>query len=250
MKFAALFGAVFSKKSERHQKASLLPCREAKQHEARHHEARHYKKVGLSAFVAAMLCMGVAAQAATITVNSAVDALTDGGNCTLRGAVNAINAGSDRNNCVAVVSPDAYGSNDTITFDAAVFATPTTIDVTASGEIVITRSLTIEGLLDVDDAPLITLDGKSANRILNVSSAVSVLAVSGLAFQNGSVAGYSDGGAISANGSSTTVIVRNSTFENNQAAHYGGAIYARNNVNISASTFEGNQSIGDGGGAI
>ncbi|MDR1530044.1 MAG: hypothetical protein LBS40_06580, partial [Burkholderiales bacterium] len=110
-RFTALLGAVFGKKSARHQKASFLPC----------HEARHHKKVGLSAFVAAMLCVGVTAQAATITVNSAVDALTDGDKCTLRGAVSSVNAGSDQNNCVAIVSPDAYGSNDTITFDAAVF---------------------------------------------------------------------------------------------------------------------------------
>ncbi|MDR1529795.1 MAG: right-handed parallel beta-helix repeat-containing protein, partial [Burkholderiales bacterium] len=237
MRFAALLGAVFGKKTARHQKTSLLPCREAK-----HHEARHHKKIGLSVFVAAMLCMGVTAQAATITVNSAVDALTDAGKCTLRGAVDSVNAGSNQNNCVAVVSPDAYGSNDTITFDAAVFTTPTIIDVTASGEIAISKSLTIEGLLDVDDAPLITLDGKSANRILNGSGTGFVLTVSGLAFQNGRAASDYGGAIVIPIG---TVTVSNSTFENNHA-NWGGAISART-AHVSNSTFENNQAFYFGG---
>ncbi|MDR1529962.1 MAG: hypothetical protein LBS40_06150 [Burkholderiales bacterium] len=241
--FAALLGAVFGKKTARHQKTSTLPCREAKQYEARHHKARHYKKVGLSAFATAMLCMGVAAQAATITVNSAVDALTDSDKCTLRGAVSSVNAGSNQNNCVAVVSPDAYGSNDTITFDTTVFSAATTIDVTASGEIAISKNLTIEGLLDGDGAPLITLDGNSANRILSTSGAV--LAVSGLAFQKGSAVS-GNGGAIYANGA---VTVSDSTFEDNHA-RTGGAIYANGAVTVSNSTFENNHAHYSNGGAI
>ncbi|MDR1529628.1 MAG: putative Ig domain-containing protein [Burkholderiales bacterium] len=254
MRFAALLGAVFGKKTARHQKTSLLPCREAKHHEAKQHKARHYKKVGfsalkigLSAFVAAMLCVGVAAQAATVTVNDVTDGSV-AGKCTLRDAVAAVNTAMAVNGCAA-----GDGSNDTITFDAGVFNTPTTIDVTASGEIAISKSLTIEGLLDVDDAPLITLDGKSANRILNFSG--SVLTVSGLAFQNGSVASGASGGAIYAPGASATVIVRNSVFKNNQATSSygnGGAIYAYGvnaTVNVSNSTFENNQAGGVGSGS-
>ncbi|MDR1529405.1 MAG: hypothetical protein LBS40_03250 [Burkholderiales bacterium] len=262
-------------KPKHHQRTSLPPCREAK-----HHKAKHHKKVWLSAFAAAMLCMGIAAQAATITVNSSVDALTDSDKCTLRGAVGSVNAGNNQNNCVAVASPDAYGSNDTITFDTAVFNTATTIDVTASGEIAITRSLTIEGLLDGGGAPLITLDGKSANRILNGSGTGFVLTVSGLAFQNGhvgsvhggaiyagnnatvivrnsafknnraGVSGNGSGGAIYTSGGSATVIVRNSTFEGNQASVQGGAIFATT-ADVSNSAFEKNQANSSfGGGAI
>ncbi|MDR1530414.1 MAG: hypothetical protein LBS40_08500, partial [Burkholderiales bacterium] len=233
-RFAALLGAVFGKKSERHQKTSLLPCREAK-----HHEVRHYKKVGLSAFVAAMLCVGVTAQATTVTVNDVTDGSV-AGKCTLRDAVAAVNTATAVNGCAA-----GDGSNDTITFDAGVFTTPTTIDVTASGEIAITRSLTINGLLDGNDAPLITLDGKSANRILNITGSGSVLTVSGLAFQKGSAAS-GDGGAI--NIPNGTVTVSNSTFEGNRAnSYFGGAIYTYATANVSNSTFENNQASGNGG---
>jgi predicted outer membrane repeat protein len=182
-------------------------------------------------------------------VNSSAGTLTDGSNCTLRGAVGSINSGSNQNGCIAVVSPEAYGINDTITFNAAVFTTATTINVTNGGEIAITESLTIEGLLDGGGAPLITLDGNNANRILNITGAV--LAVSRLAFKRGS-SGSGYGGAIYA--PATTVIVRNSAFENNQAndggGHYscGGAIHA-DTVNVSNSTFKNNQSY-DGGAIL
>ncbi|MDR1530261.1 MAG: hypothetical protein LBS40_07700 [Burkholderiales bacterium] len=239
---SALYDVVFDKKSMRHQKLSMLACWRAGDH----------KKYWLSAFAAAMLCMGVAAQAATITVTSAVDALNDSGKCTLRGAVSSVNAGSNQNNCVAVISPDAYGNNDTITFDAAVFNTATIIDVTASGEIGITRSLTINGLLDSNGDPLVALDGKLANRILNVTSAVH-LAVSGLTFRNGRawVVNNNNGGAIFAFVAGSAVTVNDSVFIGNRADNNGGggAIFAYQGVTIhvSNSIFTGNQASFTGG---
>ncbi|MDR1530150.1 MAG: hypothetical protein LBS40_07145, partial [Burkholderiales bacterium] len=181
------------------------------------------------------------AQAATITVNSSAGTLTDSGKCTLRGAVSSVNAGSNQNNCAAVVSPDAYGSNDTITFDTTVFSAATTI--TVSPEITITRSLTVNGLLDGSGDPLITLDGNSATTIFGVAGTVS-LDISGLIFQNGRNMGCC-GGAI--NG--YVVNINNSVFTGNQAG-FGGAIIARI-ASVSNSVFIGNRaSVSSGGGAI
>ncbi|MDR1529406.1 MAG: hypothetical protein LBS40_03255, partial [Burkholderiales bacterium] len=98
--------------------------------------------------MSAMLCVTVTAQAATITVNNPTDGSV-GGACTLRDAVEAVNTAAAVNGCVA-----GDGSSDTIVFDAAVFNVATTIPV--SPEIDITRSLTINGLLDGNGGPLIT----------------------------------------------------------------------------------------------
>ncbi|MDR1530321.1 MAG: hypothetical protein LBS40_08010, partial [Burkholderiales bacterium] len=133
-------------------------------------------------------------------------------------------------------------------FDAAVFNVATTIPV--SPEIDITRSLTINGLLDGNGGPLITFDGNDANRILRVSGSVSVLTVSGLAFQRGRLGSSSgsSGGAIRAEVIGTTVIVRNSTFKNNQVGGYGGAIFAYGGTAyVSDSAFESNHADWDGG---
>ncbi|MDR1530262.1 MAG: hypothetical protein LBS40_07705, partial [Burkholderiales bacterium] len=133
-----------------------------KRSESANNLAKHHRKCGsrrgylLPAFISALatliFCVGVTAQAATITVNSSAGTLTDSGKCTLRGAIGSINSGSNQNNCVAVVSPDAYGINDTITFDTTVFSAATTIMV--SPEITITKSLTIDGALDGNGDPL------------------------------------------------------------------------------------------------
>jgi predicted outer membrane repeat protein len=216
-------GAIFDRKLERYQKSSTLLCREAKQR----------KKVWLSAFAAAMLCAGMTAQAATITVNNASGGSVVGA-CTLRDAVEAVNTAAMVNGCAA-----GDGSSDTIEFDTAVFSAPTTIMV--SPEIGITKGLTIIGALDGSGDSLITLDGNSANRILNVTGTIS-LAVSGLIFQNGNP-GASNGGAILAAG---TVNVSNSAFVGNQAGWDGGAIHA-STTNIDNSIFTGNYSTYYGG---
>ncbi|MDR1529407.1 MAG: hypothetical protein LBS40_03260 [Burkholderiales bacterium] len=228
---STLRGAVFGKKSERHQKPSTLPWMGAK----------HYKKVWLSAFVAAMLCMGVTAQAATIMVNDPTDGSV-AGKCTLRDAVAAVNTQSSVNSCAA-----GDGSNDTITFDSAVFNTSTTIVV--SPEIEIKKDLTIEGLLDGNDDPLITLDGNNANRILIAQdNAITSLTFSGLTFQKGKAVN-SSGGAIYVYGI-TNVTINNSVFDQNQAEH-GGAIYVvGTNVTINNSVFTNNKTNNGSGGAI
>ncbi|MDR1530260.1 MAG: hypothetical protein LBS40_07695 [Burkholderiales bacterium] len=186
-----------------------------------------------------MLCMGVTAQAATVTVNDPTDGSVSSA-CTLRDAVAAVNTATAVNSCAA-----GDGNNDTITFDAAVFSAATTIMV--SPQIVISKELTINGALDGSGDPLITLDGNSANTIFYAYSGTP-LTVSGLIFRNGGNA-TSIGGAIISN---SILGVSNSAFINCQSSAYGGAIYARVTANISNSVFDGNHTntFGTNGGAI
>ncbi len=82
---------------------------------------------------------GASAQAATILVDpTAVDEPlaimgTRDGKCSLREAVNSVNAGADLGDCVATVT-EPYGTNDTITLPAGAYRlTLTGLDESASG---------------------------------------------------------------------------------------------------------------------
>ena len=61
------------------------------------------------AFLAVLAFGGGRAHAATLNV---------AGGCTLPIAINSVNAGANQSGCTATVSPDAYGTNDTITIPA------------------------------------------------------------------------------------------------------------------------------------
>ncbi len=81
------------------------------------------------AFLAVFTFGSGRANAATLNVT---------GGCTLPIAINSVNAGANQSGCTAVVSPDSYGTNDTITIPAG------TITLTASLP-AITEDVTIQG---------------------------------------------------------------------------------------------------------
>ena len=97
-----------------------------------------------------------AAQAANIEVTSNLDNGTD---CTLREAITTVNAGADQlNGCI--ITGDALGTNDTITFGPAVAGQTIT---TTQGELLISKRVSINpGGVNT------TINGNQASRVINI----------------------------------------------------------------------------------
>jgi CSLREA domain-containing protein len=215
------------------------------------------------------LCAPGAARAATITVNSTMDATpANDTQCTLREAIT--NANGD----------DQSGSTDCAAGSGA-----DTINFTATGTIVlgsalpnISTSMTISG----PGVSQLTVSGNTSVRVFNVTAAspnvvtFSTLTIAdgvdtfndpfGAGIKNGGTATVNvtnarlsgnntasdggSGGGIS-NNSTGTINVTNSTLDHNNAtAHTGGGIYNDNagTINVINSTFDTNS--GGGGGGI
>src|SRR4051812_28401891 len=78
---------------------------------------------------------------ATITVTNSSDVVGLADGVSLREALQSINAGGDQSDVVAV---GAYGTNDSIVFDTAVFNTAKTITLTAN-QLTISKPVVITG---------------------------------------------------------------------------------------------------------
>jgi hypothetical protein len=195
---------------------------------------------------------------ATITVTN----LNDGGTGSLRQAILDANSG------------------DTINFDPGLAGGTL---VLTNGQLDIDKSLTIEGDIDGNGVPDITIDAGGHSRVFDVVSGLSgspiTATLDGLVMVNGYVAsvngggiaignydavtvsnsrlagnvahytagpGGGSGGAISVGQSSLTLL--NTTIDHNSAQNDGGGIYdAQGSVNVVNSTLSGN-SAGVGGG--
>ena len=108
-------------------------------------------------------------------------------------------------------------------------------------EINISKNLKINGDINGDRRPDITLDGQNKTRILNITSGATVLLWS-VALEHGSA---TQGGAIYNHGNITAQYCQ---IKNNQASDTGGAIYNRGQTTINYSTIGHNTAIR--GGAI
>lgn len=218
-----------------------------------------------SGFAASALSLAllpaIAAQAATITVDSATPASMGDGSCQLSEAVANANADADTSSgdCVA-------GSGlDEILFDGTLAGTTITVGGT----------LTVSDALEVDGAgaPGVALVPGAPSRLFDASAdltlsnlairdsfspgaggavyADAALDVDNVEFSNNR-SKYDSGGAILANGPLT---VTNSVFYDNQAGKYdgdleighGGAIAANDTLTITGSTFGYNEAYGAGG---
>ena len=127
-----------------------------------------------------------------------------------------------------------------ILFDPTVFNVPRTIS-TASGEILISNSLTIDG----PGAGLLTLSGGNVNRIFRVAAGGLHVEISGLTFSSGNTPD-SLGGAIV---SDSDLTLTRCTLVNNQAGNSAGAVYVGGSVGtFTDCTFSGNTS--PAGGAV
>lgn len=138
------------------------------------------------------------------------------------------------------VIADAPAGAD-IMFDPAFFNVPRSI-LLASGEILISKSLTIYG----PGANLLTIDsGVKLNRLFRVAGGGLNVIISGLTFRNGKATGV--GGGIA---SDSNLTLNSCSFINNAASDGGGGVYVGGAVGtFTDCTFTGNTS-GSGGGAV
>src|SRR3990170_8265891 len=156
--------------------------------------------LGLAALLL-LLVLSQAAQATTITVNSAADVIADDGVCTLREAITAAltdtASGATPGECAA-------GSGaDTITLPAGTYTISIAgagEDANATGDLDITADLTINGAgaattivqaCDSSGGPCTGID-----RVLHITGAFVTAEISGLTIQNGFLPGFDFGGGI------------------------------------------------------
>ena len=163
-----------------------------------------------------------AAQAASIEVTSNLD---DGTDCTLREAIDTVNAGVDQNNDCIITG--TLGTDDAISFGAGVAGST----IVTNGELTIAQSVSINS----GGTPT-TIDANGVGRIINVSanSTLDQLTLTG-----GNANSYGDGGGIYA---LADVTLTNSTVSGNSA----GGIYANYgaSVTLTNSTVSGNSGSG------
>jgi hypothetical protein len=132
----------------------------------------------------------------------------------------------------------------TITFDTAgAFSTPQTITLT-TGELVVSKNLTIRAPAAATNK--VTISGNNASRVFHTNSG-NTLSIIGLTITAGSA---TDGGAILNDG---TLSVVNSTLSGNAATSDGGAISSSataTSLTLINTTISGNTANGSGGGLI
>jgi len=137
-------------------------------------------------------------------------------------------------------------SADTVTFDVVVFGTTKTIALTL-GEIPISTPMTIDGIT-VSSANTVVVSGSNASRVFNTSSSPigTVISLSELTLVNGKAAGF--GGAIL--GGDEVLTISNSRLSGNLAALAGGgavAVIGSGVFRAVNSTFSNNTAAGFGG---
>lgn len=180
---------------------------------------RRRRKILPRALLAFALLGGMAAQAATLTVNTAADDITVNGNCTLREAIQAANSDLPVDAC-----PAGNGA-DLIQFIPALAGQTLSLSSAATfGHLVITSPITIFG-----DASLgLILRPASTGRIFQVA-ATGILTLQDMTLRDGFVQGT--------NGSQTTL----------PTDGLGGAIYNQGTLLLTRVKFANNQVIGGGG---
>ncbi|MCL2623974.1 MAG: FG-GAP-like repeat-containing protein, partial [Planctomycetaceae bacterium] len=137
-----------------------------------------------------------------------------------------------------------------ITFDPTLFMDGERTLLLAGGELKITSSVTIIGIIDGVGNSLLTIDANKKSRIMSVTTKTGIIDVTleniTLTGGNASNIGVSQGGAMYVKNANLTLT--NMTFTNNNAS-YGGAVFLMNSeVNITNVTMQNN--TGNWGGAI
>ncbi len=222
------------------------------------HQHRSHRTIQiLLAFCLASIALGLTlffpqpplAHAATITVQSSADGSAIPGNCP--------GGGCRLRDAIAAANP---AGGDIIDFSLTY---PATITLT-SGELVITKSLTING----PSAISLTISGGNTTRVINDTSGVN-LNLSSVSIANGNTnnsgggivnigilnitnttfysnsASVSGGGILNYHG---TVNVTNSAFYSNSAGLDGGGIFNGDALNVTNSNFSSNNAAYSGGG--
>lgn len=184
----------------------------------------------VAAIVAAGALSPEAGRAATLTVATRSESSAVA--CTLRDAINSVNAQADLGACVA---SGAYGSNDTVAFAPPVTGTigfvttdPLSGSPLAPSALVIRRPIVIEG----PGSAQLTLICNVAARLLEVDAGVSPVTLSGLTIAFCRTNGA--GGGVLVNGPTAptplTVSLNDVTLRGNRASSGGGLAVSGANV--------------------
>ncbi len=171
----------------------------------------------------------------TITVNTNLDTGNIDGNCELREAI------ASANTDVAVDACTAGSGDDEIVFDASLSGSTITLGGT---ELLINTNLVIDGDIDDDGTPDITVDANKTSRVFHTTSD-STVTFEGVTISNGYVEDQYGGGIFA----EATDLTINSSIITGNTADYGGGIYIPSNtLNITNSTISDNFATVNGGG--
>lgn len=192
------------------------------------------------------ICMPIFAQAATITVSSTADNVTNDANCTLREAVIAANTDAAYRGCTA------GSGTDTISVPAGTYTLALTgpnENAAATGDLDITANASIQGAT----AATTIINGGAIDRVFHLPNSGITLTLNNLTVRNGNVptgGPAGDGGGGTMVGLGATLIVSNCVFRDNLAnqgnAEGGGGVDSRGNFTITNSEFYSNTSYNDG----
>lgn len=182
------------------------------------------------------------AGAATIVVDTLADgALSPAAPCTLREAIQSINAGMVGFGCVASGPP--FGNGDRVVFATGLSGT-ILLDPT-QGPLVATRALAIDG----PGTAALSLSGNGATGLLRLSANARL---GGLTFLRGNGAGLAGGGAVALDGAQE-VVFTDVVFAENASPVHGGAIAVlvpMTALTLERAVFRGNSALFGDGGAI
>ncbi|QDV19782.1 Putative peptidyl-prolyl cis-trans isomerase [Gimesia panareensis] len=163
---------------------------------------------------------------------------------TLRQAILAANLDTAQG-----AAPAGQGT-DIIMFDPALFAGNTApLEITLSGDLAITDSVTIIAPTSAEGAPLLTLNGNASDRNFTINDGLAsnlVVGLQNLKLINGKIA--DNGGSIF---NAETLVITNSEITGNQStSDLGGAIYNTGSLEIYDSLIQSNSSQYSSGGGI
>lgn len=170
-----------------------------------------------------------ASPAAVITVNSVSDVFANDGLCTLREAIQSVNAAMSVGGCLA----GGFGKD--------------TIVITATGYITLTSALpAIFQDVDIEGpgAGALTVSGNSLYRVIKVNAGTRV-GLSGVTVADGFASATGGGGLLN---SGTMTVTDSIFFKNVASAVEGGGIYNDGELTINHSTIYSNSATDIGGG--
>lgn len=212
--------------------------------------------------VSTAICIVLAATpaaAATLTVNTSQDVISEDGDCSLREAIINANNGDQSGSvdCLAGTGP-ADGELDTISFDPSLDGVPIVLDLAGTGEDAGTT-----GDLDIHDTLVIAgngaeatiIDANGIDRAIEAHDdepALTVLdvLVNDLTIRNGDVEG--SGGAIALLGTASTLVIErcivgNNTSRGTSTSALGGGVFSEGDLAVIDSTVRDNLASAQGG---
>ena len=139
----------------------------------------------------------------------------------------------------------SIGAN-TISFSAAMFATPQT-SLLKLGEMVMNDAVTLIG----PGQQFLTIDAQEQSRIFNITADTGDFAISGLTLTGGKTTDSSflgAGGAIRSDTTFGNLTIADSTISDSSSGESGGGISSRGHLTLTNSIVSGNSATGEGGG--